>query len=148
MAVGGAAVAALAGTINAALLQGAFPNDYNTQVLIIIYAMVILGGQEPPRGDRRSVRRRGAPDRGFAPADADQRLDEQRTVGRLRGHTADPRCQDPTVAAVRGDSRRCCRIVAVHVIVAVTTTNGDLGYIWSASVERKLSRVFAAICWL
>ncbi len=45
MAVGtGAAVAALAGTINAALLQGAFPNDYNTQVLIIIYAMVILGG--------------------------------------------------------------------------------------------------------
>jgi branched-chain amino acid transport system permease protein len=45
MAVGlGAAVAALAGTINAALLQGAFPSDYNTQILIIIYAMVILGG--------------------------------------------------------------------------------------------------------
>jgi branched-chain amino acid transport system permease protein len=40
----GAAVAALAGTINGALLQGAFPDDYNTQVLIIIYAMVILGG--------------------------------------------------------------------------------------------------------
>jgi branched-chain amino acid transport system permease protein len=40
----GAAVAALAGTINAALLQGAFPDDYNTQVLIVIYAMVILGG--------------------------------------------------------------------------------------------------------
>ena len=45
LAVGvGAAVAALAGTINAALLQGAFPDDYNTQVLITIYAMVILGG--------------------------------------------------------------------------------------------------------
>ena len=45
MAVGlGAAVAALAGTINAALLQGALSRDYNTQVLIIIYAMVILGG--------------------------------------------------------------------------------------------------------
>jgi branched-chain amino acid transport system permease protein len=45
LAVGvGAAVAALAGTINAALLQGAFPDDYNTQVLIVIYAMVILGG--------------------------------------------------------------------------------------------------------
>jgi len=45
LAVGvGAAVAALAGTINSALLQGAFPDDYNTQVLIIIYAMVILGG--------------------------------------------------------------------------------------------------------
>jgi ABC-type branched-subunit amino acid transport system permease subunit len=45
LAVGvGAAVAALAGVINAALLQGAFPDDYNTQVLIIIYAMVILGG--------------------------------------------------------------------------------------------------------
>ena len=45
LAVGvGAAVAALAGTINAALLQGAFPGDYNTQVLIIVYAMVILGG--------------------------------------------------------------------------------------------------------
>ena len=40
----GAAVGALAGTINSALLQGAFPDDYNTQVLIIIYAMVILGG--------------------------------------------------------------------------------------------------------
>jgi branched-chain amino acid transport system permease protein len=47
MAVGvGAAIAALAGTINSALLQGAFPDDYNTQVLIIIYAMVILGGRE------------------------------------------------------------------------------------------------------
>ena len=45
MAVGvGAAIAALAGTINSALLQGAFPDDYNTQVLIVIYAMVILGG--------------------------------------------------------------------------------------------------------
>ena len=45
LAVGlGAGVAALAGTINSALLQGAFPDDYNTQVLIIIYAMVILGG--------------------------------------------------------------------------------------------------------
>ena len=45
LAIGvGAAVAALAGTINAALLQGAFPDDYNTAVLIIIYAMVILGG--------------------------------------------------------------------------------------------------------
>ena len=33
MAVGvGAAIAALAGTINAALLQGAFPENYNTQV--------------------------------------------------------------------------------------------------------------------
>ncbi len=41
--VGGGA-AALAGAINAALLQGAFPDDYNTMVLIIIYAMVILGG--------------------------------------------------------------------------------------------------------
>jgi branched-chain amino acid transport system permease protein len=45
LAIGvGAAVAALAGTINSALLQGAFPDDYNTQVLIVIYAMVILGG--------------------------------------------------------------------------------------------------------
>jgi branched-chain amino acid transport system permease protein len=45
LAIGlGAAVAALAGTINAALIQGAFPDDYNLQVLIIIYAMVILGG--------------------------------------------------------------------------------------------------------
>ena len=45
LAIGvGAAVAALAGVINGALLQGAFPDDYNTQVLIIIYAMVVLGG--------------------------------------------------------------------------------------------------------
>src|SRR5207244_6640725 len=40
----GAAAGALAGTINAALLQGAFPDDYNTMVLITIYAIVILGG--------------------------------------------------------------------------------------------------------
>jgi len=45
LAVGvGAAAGALAGTINAALLQGAFPDDYNTMVLITIYAIVILGG--------------------------------------------------------------------------------------------------------
>jgi branched-chain amino acid transport system permease protein len=45
LAVGvGACVGALAGTINAALIQGAFPDDYNTQVLIIIYAVLILGG--------------------------------------------------------------------------------------------------------
>jgi len=45
LAVGvGACVGALAGTINAALIQGAFPDDYNTQVLIVIYAVLILGG--------------------------------------------------------------------------------------------------------
>jgi len=40
----GACAGALAGTINAALIQGAFPDDYSTQVLIIIYAVLILGG--------------------------------------------------------------------------------------------------------
>ena len=40
----GASVGALAGTINAASIHGAFPDDYNTPVLITIYAMVILGG--------------------------------------------------------------------------------------------------------
>ncbi len=45
LAIGvGAGVGALAGTINGALLQGAFPDDYNTFVLITIYAVVILGG--------------------------------------------------------------------------------------------------------
>jgi ABC-type branched-subunit amino acid transport system permease subunit len=45
LAIGvGGCVGALAGTINAALIQGAFPDDYNTQVLIIIYAVLILGG--------------------------------------------------------------------------------------------------------
>jgi branched-chain amino acid transport system permease protein len=46
LAIGvGAAAGALAGTINAALLiHGAFPDDYNTMVLIVIYAIVILGG--------------------------------------------------------------------------------------------------------
>jgi branched-chain amino acid transport system permease protein len=45
LAVGvGAGIGALAGTINGALLQGAFPDDYNTFVLITIYAVVILGG--------------------------------------------------------------------------------------------------------
>jgi branched-chain amino acid transport system permease protein len=45
LAIGvGAGIGALAGTINAALLQGAFPDDYNTMVLITIYAVVILGG--------------------------------------------------------------------------------------------------------
>jgi ABC-type branched-subunit amino acid transport system permease subunit len=40
----GAAAGALAGTINVASLHGAFPDDYNTPILITIYAMVILGG--------------------------------------------------------------------------------------------------------
>jgi ABC-type branched-subunit amino acid transport system permease subunit len=45
LAIGvGAGIGALAGTINGALLQGAFPDDYNTFVLITIYAVVILGG--------------------------------------------------------------------------------------------------------
>jgi ABC-type branched-subunit amino acid transport system permease subunit len=45
LAIGvGAGVGALAGTINGALLQGAFPDDYNTYVLITIYAVLILGG--------------------------------------------------------------------------------------------------------
>jgi branched-chain amino acid transport system permease protein len=40
----GACAGALAGTINAALIQGAFPDDYGTPVLITIYAVLILGG--------------------------------------------------------------------------------------------------------
>jgi ABC-type branched-subunit amino acid transport system permease subunit len=40
----GACIGALAGTINAASIQGAFPDDYGTPVLITIYAVVILGG--------------------------------------------------------------------------------------------------------
>jgi branched-chain amino acid transport system permease protein len=45
LAVGvGACAGALAGTINAALIQGAFPDDYNTMVLITIYACLVLGG--------------------------------------------------------------------------------------------------------
>lgn len=40
----GACVGALAGTINAASIQGAFPDDYGTPVLITIYAVAILGG--------------------------------------------------------------------------------------------------------
>ena len=40
----GAGAGALAGTINVASLHGAFPDDYNTPILITIYAMVILGG--------------------------------------------------------------------------------------------------------
>ena len=76
LAVGvGAAVAALAGTINAALLQGAFPDDYNTQVLIIIYAMVILGGAGSLGGrGARGVRRVRVPARGSSPADSHRRL--------------------------------------------------------------------------
>ena len=45
LAIGvGAGIGALAGTINGALLQGAFPDDYNTYVLITIYAVLVLGG--------------------------------------------------------------------------------------------------------
>jgi ABC-type branched-subunit amino acid transport system permease subunit len=46
----GACVGALAGTINSALIGGAFPDDYNTQVLITIYAVVILGGAGSLKG--------------------------------------------------------------------------------------------------
>ncbi len=40
----GAGAAGLAGTIHGAVLHLAAPDDYNTQALIIIYAIVVLGG--------------------------------------------------------------------------------------------------------
>jgi ABC-type branched-subunit amino acid transport system permease subunit len=40
----GAAIAGLAGSVFAAAQTGAFPQNFGTQVLIIIYAVVILGG--------------------------------------------------------------------------------------------------------
>src|SRR4051795_306212 len=40
----GAAIAGLAGTVFAAAQTGAFPQNFSTQVLILIYAVVILGG--------------------------------------------------------------------------------------------------------
>jgi len=40
----GAAIAGLAGSIFAAAQTGAFPQNFGTQVLILIYAVVILGG--------------------------------------------------------------------------------------------------------
>jgi ABC-type branched-subunit amino acid transport system permease subunit len=40
----GAAIAGLAGAVFAAVQTGAFPQNFSTQVLIIIYAVVILGG--------------------------------------------------------------------------------------------------------
>src|SRR5215210_8023962 len=40
----GAAIAGLAGCVFAALQTGAFPQNFSTQVLILIYAVVILGG--------------------------------------------------------------------------------------------------------
>ena len=40
----GAGIAGLAGTVFAAAQTGAFPQNFSTQVLILIYAVVILGG--------------------------------------------------------------------------------------------------------
>jgi branched-chain amino acid transport system permease protein len=40
----GAAIAGLAGAVFAAVQTGAFPQNFSTQVLILIYAVVILGG--------------------------------------------------------------------------------------------------------
>jgi ABC-type branched-subunit amino acid transport system permease subunit len=40
----GAAIAGLAGSVFAAAQTGAFPQNFGTQVLILIYAVVILGG--------------------------------------------------------------------------------------------------------
>jgi ABC-type branched-subunit amino acid transport system permease subunit len=40
----GAAIAGLAGSVFAATQTGAFPQNFSTQVLILIYAVVILGG--------------------------------------------------------------------------------------------------------
>ena len=40
----GAAIAGLAGSVFAAAQTGAFPQNFSTQVLILIYAVVILGG--------------------------------------------------------------------------------------------------------
>jgi hypothetical protein len=40
----GAGVAALAGSVNAAYFQGVFPTSFDFPLLIMVYAMVILGG--------------------------------------------------------------------------------------------------------
>src|SRR4029079_17340456 len=40
----GAGIAGLAGSVFAAAQTGAFPQNFSTQVLILIYAVVILGG--------------------------------------------------------------------------------------------------------
>src|SRR6476660_7645976 len=40
----GAGIAGLAGSVFAATQTGAFPQNFSTQVLILIYAVVILGG--------------------------------------------------------------------------------------------------------
>src|SRR4029079_12590238 len=40
----GAEIAGLAGSVFAAAQTGAFPQNFSTQVLILIYAVVILGG--------------------------------------------------------------------------------------------------------
>ena len=62
LAIGvGAGVGALAGTINGALLQGAFPDDYNT-----IRADHDLRGRDPRR--RRQPRRRGSWARSSSPS--------------------------------------------------------------------------------
>ena len=107
LAVGvGAAVAALAGTINAALLQGAFPDDYNTQVLIIIYAMVILGGAGSLAGAVLGAI--------LVSVFMLEGLRPQTPIGDLTGNgrwvfyggdPARPRRDDPAVAAARGDPR-------------------------------------------
>ena len=53
----GAAIAGLAGSVFAAAQTGAFPQNFGTQVLILIYAVVILGRhREPDRDARRRDR--------------------------------------------------------------------------------------------
>ena len=130
MAVGvGAARRGLAGTINAALLQGAFPDDYNTQVLIIIYAMVILGGRgKPCRARRRRCRRRGAPARRLRPQTPISDWTST-ALGLLRA-----RSSLILFAKIRPWRRLAAILgglvvfgVVVHMIVAVQSTAGTAG---------------------
>ena len=120
----GAGIAGLAGSIFAAVQTGAFPQNFGTAVLILIYAVVILGGTgQPDRDGRRRDRDHrvepGArldlvadpparplllgPDRGGAADDED--LAEARRRARRRGGASASSSRE-VVGAVWADGTR------------------------------------------
>ncbi len=99
----GAGVAGLTGTLFASLNTAVFSSDFDTPLLIIVYAIVILGGAGSMGGviARRPGRQRLA--RGAAHA-------EPRHLGLLHADRRDPAREAPPVARARSGRRRDDRL--------------------------------------
>ena len=130
LAVGvGAGAGALAGTINAAILQGAFPTDYNTMVLVTIYAIVILGGAGSLTGAVVGAIVVNVALEALKP-NTDQRLDGERTRASSTSPSSLP-CLSSSGRGGASPRSRALRVsfgVVLHAIVGAAWPRGCTAY--------------------